>query len=219
MEAPVYSKEIKESGKVSLPVELFDVEYNEKLITDVFKIMVQNKRIRTAHTKTREEVRGGGKKPWRQKGLGRARHGSIRSPIWRGGGITFGPRAIKDARKKINKKVKSKAFTIALSKKFRNKEIIFLEATVKEVLDKTKASSKFLQSFFETVLKNKRKEGQLTLFVLPNRDGIESRGLQNIKGIKIVGADIVSMKQLIDYRYVFVLNPEETIKNWSKRIK
>ena len=218
MDAAIYNKEVKEVGQIGLPEDLFKVELNEKLIAEVLNSMARNARIRTANTKTRGEVAGGGRKPWRQKGTGRARHGSIRSPIWKGGGVTFGPRIdIVDARK-INKKVKTKVFRMTLSEKFKENEIIFLEGSVKEVLNKTKEAQKFIDEISKALFKDVKKTGNKILFITPTHNGITTRGIQNIQGVKTESASDVSIKQLIDYQYVLVLNPEESIKSWVNRV-
>src|SRR6478609_7180183 len=114
MEATLYNKKGEKAGKVTLPESLFGLPWNADLVHQVVTSMQDNARLSIAHTKDRGEVRGGGKKPWKQKGTGRARHGSSRSPIWKGGGITHGPLAEKNYKQKINKKMASKALAAAL---------------------------------------------------------------------------------------------------------
>ena len=92
MESPIYSIEGKKTGNITLPESVFGVRWNADLVKQVVDSLLSTKRKPVAHTKNRGEVAGGGKKPWQQKGTGRARHGSTRSPIWVGGGITHGPR-------------------------------------------------------------------------------------------------------------------------------
>jgi len=106
MEISVYNQEGVIIGKENLPEKIFDLPINMGLLYQVFYSLESSKRHPYAHTKTRGEVRGGGKKPWKQKGTGRARHGSIRSPLWVGGGVTFGPRNEKNFNKKKNWKNK-----------------------------------------------------------------------------------------------------------------
>ena len=103
-----------------LPKEIFEVKSNNDLIHQVVVSQMSNRRKNIAHTKDRSEVSGGGRKPWRQKGLGKARHGSIRSPIWIGGGVTFGPTKERVFKKKINKKMRRKALFMVLSAKAKN---------------------------------------------------------------------------------------------------
>src|SRR3990167_5709829 len=128
MEAVVYNTSGAENGRVSLPDEIFDVKWNAVLDHQVVVSMQGNARAMTAHTKTRGEVRGGGKKPWRKKGTGRARHGSIRSPLWVGGGVTHGPLKEKSYERKVNKKMRIKALYTVLSRKAKDGEIILLDA-------------------------------------------------------------------------------------------
>jgi large subunit ribosomal protein L4 len=126
MKAPVYSKEGKKKGEVVLNPEIYAARVNARLLELVHKAYAANLRHGTADTKTRKEVRGGGKKPWRQKGTGRARHGSIRSPIWKGGGVTFGPHP-RDYFVPMPQTMRRKAIISALSLKAQQKNLILLE--------------------------------------------------------------------------------------------
>ncbi|KKP94564.1 MAG: 50S ribosomal protein L4 [Candidatus Nomurabacteria bacterium GW2011_GWF2_36_126] len=127
METQIYNQKGKSVGKFELPESIFGVPWNGDLVHQVVTAMQANARTPVAHTKTRGEVRGGGKKPWKQKGTGRARHGSTRSPIWKGGGVTHGPRNDKVYDQKINKKMKAKALYTVLSEKLRKGQLIFVE--------------------------------------------------------------------------------------------
>src|SRR6202161_3452071 len=128
MKTDIYNIEGKKAGSVELPESVFGVAWNDSLMHQVVTSMQDNARTNVAHTKNRGDVRGGGKKPWAQKGTGRARHGSIRSPIWCGGGVTHGPRNEKDFSRAIPKKMRAKALYIALSRKLRDGQIIFIES-------------------------------------------------------------------------------------------
>lgn len=123
----MYNQNADKVGSVSLPDKIFGLPMNADLLHQVVISQASNKRQNIAHTKERGDVRGGGKKPWKQKGTGRARHGSIRSPIWKGGGVTFGPRNERNFNKKINKKMARKALLVALSSKAMDKELVILD--------------------------------------------------------------------------------------------
>src|SRR5277367_3501327 len=109
METPIYNAQGKKAGSLKLPENIFAVKWNDALMHQVVTSMQSNARTPVAHVKDRGAVSGGGKKPWRQKGTGRARHGSIRSPIWKGGGVAHGPRNERDYSQKVNKKMKRAA--------------------------------------------------------------------------------------------------------------
>src|SRR3990167_9643132 len=127
MEAKIYDDRGKEAGTLKLSASVFGFPWNAELVRQVFLSERANARKVSAHTKDRSEVSGGGKKPWQQKGTGRARHGSIRSPIWIGGGISHGPRKEKNYSEKINKKARRKGLLTVLSQKLKDGEILFMD--------------------------------------------------------------------------------------------
>ena len=128
----------EETGKVMVSAEVFGVEVNEQVMFDAVQVYQANMRKATAKTLTRAEVSGGGKKPWRQKGTGRARAGSTRSPLWRHGGTVFGPRGNQNFKLSMNKKAHALALKSALTLKAQSKDIIVLEnVDVNEVKTKT----------------------------------------------------------------------------------
>jgi len=125
---PVYNSEGKETDQVSVKDAIFHAKINAGLLQEVVVAFLAARRGANAHTKYRSEVRGGGKKPWRQKGTGRARHGSTRSPIWRGGGVTFGPRNTRNYTKKVNAKARRSAVRMALTQKAEDKKIVVVDS-------------------------------------------------------------------------------------------
>src|SRR5581483_11871569 len=128
MEAKIYNIKGAEAGKIKLSEKVFGQAWNADLVHQVMHSMMSTARKPIAHTKTRGEVRGGGKKPWQQKGTGRARHGSTRSPIWVGGGVAHGPRNEKNYESTVTKKMKTKALYTILSRKWKDGEIIFVDS-------------------------------------------------------------------------------------------
>ncbi len=128
MQIDIVDKTKKKVGAMEIPERIFGVKWNADLVHQVVTSLGTNRRAPLAHAKTRGEVSGGGKKPWRQKGTGRARHGSTRSPIWVGGGVAFGPTKEKNFARKVNKKMRQKALYAVLSEKLRDKEIFVMES-------------------------------------------------------------------------------------------
>ena len=142
---PHYSQKGEKLESLKAADAIFGIEkINTGLIQEVVTAQLANRREANAHTKTRAEVRGGGKKPWKQKGTGRARHGSIRSPLWKGGGVTFGPRNDRNYTKKVNAKAKRRALCMVLSEKLREKKIIAVDAIALQD-HKTKGFRKILE--------------------------------------------------------------------------
>ena len=145
MQVKVYNTEAKEIGTLEVAEAVFGCEYNEPLIHQAIVAYQANQRQGTKSALTRTEVRGGGIKPWRQKGTGRARQGSIRAPQWIKGGVVFAPKP-RDFRKKLNKKMKAQAFRSALSYKVQNNELVVVDE-IKLAEPKTKLVAKILKNF------------------------------------------------------------------------
>ena len=219
MNAKVYSREGKETGDVTLPESVFGVTWNPDLVHEVVIGMQANARAGTAHTKDRSEVRGGGRKPWQQKGTGRARHGSRRSPIWTGGGVTFGPRTEKDYSVKINKKVRTKALAIVLSKKLDDKELFFVDSLAMDEA-KTKDAKAIIaalaKGFGEESLVTKRKNCALVL--LANRNQATEKSFRNFGNIEVAQTKDVNPVDLLTYKYVVVADASDSVEILTKRI-
>lgn len=213
LDATVYTADAKKSGDIKLPEAVFGLNWNSDLVHQVVTAMQANARQPIAHTKDRSEVRGGGKKPWAQKGTGRARHGSSRSPIWRKGGITHGPRNEKDYSQKINKKTRVKALYIVLSKKFADGQTLFLsDLTIKE--PKTKIARDMLSKWGGiegfTPLATRRKNALYV--ILPKADASVKKSFQNMGNVLVGTVSTMNPVDLLSYRYVLFANPEESMK-------
>ncbi len=219
MDAKIYSHEGNEVGTVSLPDSVFGVKWNADLVHEVVVGMQANARQSAAHTKDRSEVRGGGKKPWRQKGTGRARHGSRRSPIWAGGGVAHGPRNEKDYSVKINKKVRAKALATVLSKKNNDKEVIFVEGLSFSEL-KTAQGKEVIKALAKgsgnDSLATKRKN--TAVLVLPKRNEVVEMSFRNFGNIEVIQAKDVNPVDLLTYKYVVRAEPNDTLEIISKRV-
>ncbi len=219
MNAKVYSKEGKETGKVDLPEAVFGAAWNPDLVHEVVVGMQANARESTAHTKDRSEVRGGGKKPWKQKGTGRARHGSRRSPIWTGGGVTFGPRNERDYSVKINKKVRAKAFASVLSKKLTDGEVIFVDSLAMEApktSDAKAAVAAIAKGTGQEALVGKRKNAALV--VLSERNPETEKSFRNFGNIEVAQAKDISPVDLLTYKYVVVADALSSVEIFEKRV-
>lgn len=218
LEAPVYSQEGKVVGSHALASNVFGVAWNADLVHEVVVSMQGNARSGTAHTKDRSEVHGGGKKPWKQKGTGRARHGSSRSPIWAGGGVAHGPRNEKDYTRKINKNVRAKALACVLSEKFAHGEMILVDAFA-FAEPQAKEAKRILGALGTTpgaeTLATKRKNAALV--VLPGRDVNTELSFRNFGNIDVVQAKDVNPVELLTYKYVVVAKPEESLKTLETR--
>ncbi len=193
----VYNLEGENTGTIELPENIFDVDINNDVIYQVVNAQIANNRQSLAHTKNRGEVRGGGKKPWRQKGTGRARHGSIRSPLWRGGGVTFGPRNEKNFSRKINKKIRQKALFMVLTSKVKDKELIILnDLKIKE------PKTKLMADIIFKIFKNKKKPS--VLMAISKKDENIIIASKNIYNLKTIFADSLNVLDLLSFKYLLL---------------
>ncbi len=198
---------------VELPDGVFGLKWNADLVHQVVTSQAANRRRGTAHTKSRAEVRGGGRKPWRQKGTGRARHGSTRSPIWRGGGITHGPRAEKSYEKKINKKMAHKALAVVLSAKARDRELVVMED-----LDFPEAKTKHAAEMFRKLAEQKElaelKSNKSILVALLVKDDAARRAMRNISRVRVDEARNLNTYEVMQHK--FLMLPKAAIQVWTK---
>ena len=199
---PVYNQEGQEIGTTRLPKEIFDVKINNDLLYQAINVQLANRRTHLAKTKDRSEVRGGGKKPWRQKGTGRARHGSIRSPLWVGGGVTFGPNTEKVFERKINKKARRKALFMVLSSKVRDKELIIVDEL------KIEAKTKKMKDLLKKLVKDDKKHK--ILIIISKKDENILKAIGNIDYAKPLAADSLNVLDLLSFKYL--LMDKESIK-------
>lgn len=213
METIIYNQTGKEVGKLKLPETIFGLPWNADLVHQVAVSMMANLRTPVAHVKDRGAVRGGGKKPWRQKGTGRARHGSSRSPLWSGGGVTHGPTNEKVFARKINKSMKVKALRTVLSKKFKDGEILFVEE-LSFKSPKTKEAKGVLGSFagikgFEYI--TNKKENVLHL-ALPKKDSAVEKSFQNFRMLSVGELRNINILDVLNKKYLVIVNPKEAFK-------
>lgn len=191
----IYNWEAKDIGEIELNSKIFDIKINPVLVQQVVEAHMANRRVAIAHTKIMAEVRGGGKKPWKQKGTGRARHGSSRSPLWIGGGVTFGPRKDRNFEKKINKKMKQKALFMVLTDKLQNEKFKIVEDIV---MDNKKTKDLILK------IKNFNLSDKKVLITLKETNENIKDSAKNLKNIKIMPADSLNVYTLLNYEYLFL---------------
>ena len=213
LELPVYDMEGKEVSSVKLEKEIFGLKINPDLVHQVVVSQAANRRRVIAHTKDRGEVRGGGRKPWRQKGTGRARHGSIRSPLWRGGGVTFGPTKERVFKKEIPKKMRRKALFMVLSAKVKNNLLILLDK-LKIEKPETKLMVQIIKNL-KTKVEN-FEQGSI-LITLPEMDKNIILAARNIPDIATIQAKDLNCLDLLSFKYLAM--PKESIKILKETFK
>lgn len=216
METTVYNQKGQEAGKIKLPEAVFGVSWNADLVHQVVVSMMSSARHPIANTKTRGEIRGGGKKPWQQKGTGRARHGSTRSPIWVGGGVAHGPRADKNYDRKVNKKAKAKALYTILSKKFKDGEILFVdslsfaEPKASEAKNTLMAFSK-IKGFekFSTKPKN------VAVITVEKKTPTLMKSFKNFGNLEVEEFRTINPVSVLNHKYLVIANPKESLKSFK----
>ncbi|HBT20970.1 MAG TPA: 50S ribosomal protein L4 [Peptococcaceae bacterium] len=204
---PVYSTSGEQVGEMELSDEVFGEEINEAVIYEVALSQMANARVGTASTKTRGEVRGGGRKPWRQKGTGRARAGSIRSPLWKGGGVVFGPKP-RDYSYRLPRKVRRLALRSALSSKVAEDNLIVLDS-LKFEEPKTKKMLEILKTF---------DADKKTVVVTEKNNENAYKSARNIPGITHRSAENLSVLDIVTHEKLLmtkdaVVHLEEVLSN------
>lgn len=189
----VYNIEGKKVSDVELKEEIFGIEPNEAIVHSVVVNYLANQRQGTKSTKTRAEVSGGGKKPWRQKGTGRARQGSIRAPHWVGGGIALGPRP-RSFKYRVNKKERRLAIRSVLSSKVLENELVVVDSLpLKEIKTKNMVNA----------LTNLKVEGK-TLIVIPEKNENVQKSARNIEGVKTSLVNTINVYDLLKYKNLVI---------------
>ncbi len=219
LEAQVWSTTGGKASTIALPAEIFGVQWNADLVHQVYTGMRANARPTVANTKFRGEVSGGGKKPWKQKGTGRARHGSNRSPIWRSGGITHGPRAERDFSVKINKKMRVAALMAVLSKKFKDNEIIFVDKlsfAEPKTRDAKAAMVALATAAGAPTLATKRVNA--AVIALSKKDVSTEKSFQNIGSVISEEVRNLNTVDLLDKRFLVIENPTEAFAILKARL-
>jgi len=207
MEISVYNLEGKKVKDITLSEDVFGVKSNNILLHQIYVARRANKRSAIAHTKDRSEIVGSNKKPWKQKGTGRARTGSVKNPIWRSGGTIFGPTNKRNFSKKVNRKSNKKAIIIALSEKAKSKNIIIVENfDIKE--KKTKEFAKGL---------NRLKLQGKILLNLGAKEKDTYLYVRNIENVKCIFVDTLNVMDMLDYKNLVL--SEESVKYLEKKYK
>jgi large subunit ribosomal protein L4 len=217
METKVYNQNGKEAGKITLEKDIFGLPWNADLVHQVIVSMTSSMRHPIAHTKTRGEVRGGGKKPWQQKGTGRARHGSRRSPIWVGGGIAHGPRNDKNYDRKVNVKARRKALYTILSQKLRDGEILFIDALDFKAPKAAEAKTTLLSlAGVKGFEKLATKPKNAAIIAIDKKVDAVTKSFRNFGNVAVEELRSINPVSLMNHKYIVIANPKESLKIFTK---
>ena len=199
MQVPVYNIQGEQVSEAELRDDIFAAPVNHALMHQALVRQLANARLGTHKTKARGEVRGGGRKPWRQKGTGRARQGSIRSPQWRGGGVVFGPTP-RSYRKKMPRKMRRQALRSALSVKATESQLVILDAL--EITEpKTRQVLSLLQNLDAHLTKG---QASSVLILLPERDEVILRSVRNLAQVRTLVAQYLNVRDLLKFDCILV---------------
>lgn len=213
MKIKVYNQSAEFAHDLELSDKIFNIPANKELLHQALVTQMANERQVLADTKDRSEVSGGGKKPWKQKGTGRARVGSSRSPIWRSGGVTFGPTNDRNFSKKINKKMKQKALFMALSDKVANNNLVILDS-LQMTEFKTKKFNEVLTAIESKILNNDRRN---ILVINESKDEKIRFSARNLKGVEIINLENINIVDLLKYKNLMLT--EAAVKILEERYK
>ncbi|MCX6757816.1 MAG: 50S ribosomal protein L4 [Candidatus Nomurabacteria bacterium] len=218
LKAKIYNQKGTDAGSIDLPEKVFGVKWKSDLVHQVVHGILGNKRAGTADSKGRGEVRGGGKKPWKQKGTGQARHGSTRSPIWVGGGVTHGPLAEKNYKRKISKKMRAGALFSVLSKKFKDGEIIFVDSLeMKDI--KTKSAVEVMKNLTKaTGIKDlSASKKPRVLVAISGKNEKMQKSFRNLPSLELALVNNINPMLVLNYKYLLIENPEAAVKFLATR--
>ena len=204
MKTIVYNQKGEKMGEIELSESIFGVKLNTNLLHQVAISQMSNRRQSNAHTKDRGAVRGGGRKPWKQKGTGRARHGSIRSPIWIGGGVTFGPTNEKNYKKIIPKKIKRKALFMVLTEKLKSNTLIIVND-----INLSGVKTKEMFQIINTLFKNLNLKKGKTFIALPEYNENIIKSARNITDLKTIQSKDLNALDLLNTKYLIM--PQKSI--------
>lgn len=215
MESTIYNIQGEKTGTIKLPENLFGLPWNADLVHLATTAMQANARTPVAHTKDRGEVQGGGKKPWKQKGTGRARHGSSRSPIWKGGGMTHGPRNEKVYALKINRQARQKALLVVLSRKFKDGEVLFVDAL--QMAEPKARDAKAVMAGLVKAGFDLGKKKNAALIALPSMHRPTAKSFGNFGNIAIEDVRNLNPLNVLSSKYLVIVDPAAAIETLSKK--
>ncbi len=220
MKATIYNTAGTKAGEINLPEAVFGAAWNADLVHQVVTAMQANARTPIAHTKNRAEVSGTGKKPWKQKGTGNARHGSRRSPIWTKGGVAHGPRNERSYAQKINKKMRVQALYAVLSRKLADGEVLFLDELA-FAEPKAAEANKTLMALAKVdgfaPLATKRKNAALVAVAAPGE--ATKKSFRNFGHIMLEDARNLNPVEVLRHKYLIIASPAESVEVLEKRAR